>query len=127
MQKTRLFLKGQLQRKHWSRPPRPLDGLAVASFLLPPPRRLLSSHSHSHGERSRGRTHGGGGSQEGEGGDAGEPERGAEASAGQSRDHPRSCARWRPRRRPEEAAGEPCPPQRQESRGACGFRASFLA
>lgn len=32
MQKTRLFLKGQLQRKHWSRPPRPLDGLAVASL-----------------------------------------------------------------------------------------------
>lgn len=52
------------------------------------------------------------------GGDAGEPER--EAEAPQGRDHSRARPLRRPRRRPEEAAGEPGPPQRQEPRGACG-------
>jgi hypothetical protein len=53
----------------------------------------------------------------GEGGDAGEPEWAPEA--GQARDHPRPRALRRPHRRPEEAAGEPRAPQRQEPRGEC--------
>lgn len=69
------------------------------------------SQPHTHAESARAGAHAEGTFTGGEGGDAGEPERGAEASAGQSRDHPRSCARRRPRRRPEEAAGEPLPPQ----------------